>query len=351
MCEHRRMVPDALHAAFDCLLLDLDGVVYVGSRPVPHAVATINSLTAAGVSLCYVTNNASRTPESVAEKLRRLGLTTTRDDVVTSAQAGAALLTTWVAAGETVLAVGGPGVGAALREAGFAVIDAMTDPETDERDPVAGVLQGFGRDLGWQQLARASFAVAGGVPWVATNTDMTIPVAGGIAPGNGTLVAAVSAATGRRPEVAGKPFPPLLERAARLTNGTSPLVVGDRLDTDIEGARNAGMASALVLTGVTRTLDLWRAAPERRPDHLMGDLRDLVAAPRPVTVSEGAVTCAGSAAAVKNGGGLIVSTDDDPVAAIWAAAHVLWRTQGQPANAGEVAAGLDRALAERNAGS
>ena len=146
------------------------------------------------------------------------------------------------------------------------VVDAVTGPEDPEGDDVAAVLQGFGTDVGWRALARAAFAVGRGLPWVATNTDLTIPVPGGIAPGNGTLVAAVASATGRVPEVAGKPFPPLLLKAAEASSGLRPLVVGDRLDTDIEGAGNAKMSSLLVMTGVTRSLDLWRAPFPQRPE-------------------------------------------------------------------------------------
>lgn len=335
------LAPGALALDYDSLLLDLDGVVYVGANAVPGAVDTIAALVAADVRSCYVTNNASRTPDEVAAHLASVGLTAVPSDVLTSAQAGAGLVAEQIPAGSTVLAVGGPGVAAALRAAGFGVVDAVGDPHPDSGDDVAAVLQGFGPDVGWRALARAAFAVHRGVPWVATNTDLTMPVEAGIAPGNGTLVAAVATATGRQPDVAGKPFPPLLLRAAEQTRGLLPLVVGDRLDTDIEGAGNAEMASLLVLSGVTGALALWRAPTSRRPEYLARDLTGLLQPPLAVTQAEDGSWRAGSAAAWMDQGRLAVDVDDDPVGAIWAAAHLLWQAGTEPDNAPDVAAELD----------
>ena len=126
-------------------------------------------------------------------------------------------------------------------------------------------MQGFSPDIGWKDLAEASYVVAGGALWVATNTDWSIPQARGIAPGNGTLVAAVAAATGKSPIVAGKPEAPLFHAAAKRLAADRPLVVGDRLDTDILGGNNAGFATVAVLTGVDTRESILAAAPWNAP--------------------------------------------------------------------------------------
>ncbi len=330
---------------FDSFLVDLDGVVYVGPSAVPGAAETLTALTETGHRVAFVTNNASRTPQDVADHLMSLGVPATPDQVLTSAQAGAGMLARQLPAGSPVLAVGGPGVAAALAAEGFTVVDAVTEPMDPGGDDVAAVLQGFGQDVGWRALARAAFAVSRGVPWVATNTDLTIPVPGGIAPGNGTLVAAVATATGRSPEVAGKPFPPILLRAADLSAGLRPLVVGDRLDTDIEGAANAKMASLLVLSGVTGVLALWRAPLTQRPDAIARDLSGLLEPPRRVSADGDGVT-SGAATATLTGRLLAVDAGGDPVGGVWAAAHLLWQLDVEPDNAVEVAARLDQQVRE-----
>lgn len=257
-----------LEQAYDVALLDLDGVVYVGAHAVPGAVEAIS--TASAMRFGYVTNNASRTPGEVAQHLGELGLTVSADDVVTSSQAGARLMLEALGPGRRVLAVGGPGVAEALRAAGMEPV-AVEDAGVPEI--VDGVLQGFGRDVGWRHLAQASLAVRDGAHWVATNTDRTFPIPGGLAPGNGMMVAAVAEAAGRPPDaVAGKPYPALTEESIRRTRAARPLVVGDRLDTDIEGAERLGVPSLLVLTGVTDVAALLAAPPGLRPSYLGDDL-------------------------------------------------------------------------------
>jgi ribonucleotide monophosphatase NagD (HAD superfamily) len=160
-----------------------------------------------------------------------------------------------------------------LKKAGFAVTRSADD------DPVA-VVQGFAPEVGWKDLAEASFALQtrpgrDELPWVATNTDWTIPQARGIAPGNGTLVSAVHSAVGRLPIVAGKPERAIFDAAVARFGATSPLFIGDRLDTDILGANRAGMRSALVMTGIDRAKQVLAAAEESRPTYLLGDLREL----------------------------------------------------------------------------
>jgi glycerol-1-phosphatase len=256
---------------YDALLLDLDGVVYRGPDPVPHAVASIRAARAAGVATAFVTNNASRPPREVADHLRALGIEADPHDVVTSAQAGAREVAARVAPGSRVLAVGGPGVAEALRARGLLPVAAAAD------DPSA-VLMGYGPDVSWRHLAEASYAVERGAILVATNTDMSIPTAQGVAPGNGTLVAAVVAATGAEPLVAGKPFAALMTESVERVGARRPLVVGDRLDTDIEAGHASGIPSLLVLTGVTSVGDLLDAVPLRRPTYVSADLRGLTAA-------------------------------------------------------------------------
>jgi HAD superfamily hydrolase (TIGR01450 family) len=254
----------------DALLLDLDGVVYVESRAVPHAVTAIRAARARGVVTAYVTNNAARTPAVVAAHLTELGLEVAEHDVVTSAQAGAREVAARVPPGSRVLAVGGPGVAAALRDRGL-------DPVSLASDHPVAVLMGYGPDVVWRDLAQASYAVGRGALFVATNTDLTIPTAEGIAPGNGTLVGAVASATGRDPLVAGKPHAPLMLESVERVGASRPLVVGDRLDTDVEAGHVSGIPTLLVLTGVTDVAALIAAEPQRRPTYVAADLRGLLA--------------------------------------------------------------------------
>ncbi len=265
----------ALVARYAAVVCDLDGVVYRGPTAVPHAVEVLGAL---DVPVLYATNNASRSPADVATHLRELGLPCTADAVATSSQAGAWLLGDRLAAGSPVLAVGGAGVAAALTEAGLRPVL----PDDAESTPVDAVLQGYGPAVTATDLAEAAYAVEGGAVWVATNTDGTLPTDRGVAPGNGSLVAAVERAVGHPPHlVAGKPAPPLyLLCAGRLDlPAQRVLAVGDRLDTDIEGAVAAGMDSLLVLTGVDDLRACLEAPPQRRPTWVAPDLRALVADP------------------------------------------------------------------------
>ena len=254
---------------YDVILFDLDGVVYIGPDPVPGAVDAITALHGLGVRCCYVTNNASRTPAQVAEHLRSFGLPVDDDDVVTSSQAGAALVNGFADSGE-VLAVGGEGVRAALAERGFTPTRTFTER-------TVAVMQGYGPEVGWADLAEATFAVRAGIPWVATNLDRTFPTTRGPAPGNGALVQVVAATAGRGPDaVAGKPEPALLEEALRRTGGTRPLVVGDRLDTDIAAASRLGIPSLLVLTGICDEAQARAATGDEIGTYIAADLGALL---------------------------------------------------------------------------
>lgn len=308
----------------DLVLADLDGVVYTGDAAIEHAVM---SLTAAGQTrrIGYLTNNASRTAASVAEHLTSLGLATAEDDVVTSPQAAIRLLADLIPAGATVLVVGGEGLTTVVEGAGFVVTRSALDQP-------AAVIQGFAPDVGWNDLAEASFALNDDParPWVATNTDWTIPVARGIAPGNGTLVGAVHNAVGRLPVVAGKPEVAIFEEAVRRFGGDTPLFIGDRLDTDILGANRAGMQSVLVLTGIDGRKQVLAANAMSRPTFILGDLREL-AEPYPsavhtvdansgdtvVTVGNASVRLAKTVVTVDRAG-------DRPIDLLRAATSLIW---------------------------
>lgn len=262
----------------DLAIVDLDGVVYVGPDAVPGAAEAVAAATAAGLRMCYLTNNASRTPDTVADHLRRLGVPATVDDVLTSAQVGAALLAERLPAGSRVLVVGGEGLERALTAAGLVPVNS-----TD--DGAVAVAQGFHPDLTWRRIAEGTRAVRSGLLWLATNLDLTVPTPFGPAPGNGALVGLIAGTVGRRPDlVAGKPSAEPFLDAARRHHATSPLAVGDRLDTDLQGGRAAGMPGLAVLTGVSGATDLITALPDRRPTYLAADLSGLLEAHPEVVV-------------------------------------------------------------------
>ncbi|WFE20036.1 HAD-IIA family hydrolase [Solwaraspora sp. WMMD937] len=267
-----------LSAAHDLVIFDLDGVIYLIDRPIPGAVEAVDRLRRAGPPVAYATNNASRRSADVAGLLRGMGVPATADEVVTSAGATAALLAQQYGPGAKALVVGADALRDELTEAGLALVAAADDKP-------AVVVQGYGPEIGWADLAEASVAIRGGADWVATNTDRTLPSARGPLPGNGSLVAALRTALNREPDqVVGKPEPGLFVTTARRAGADRPLVVGDRLDTDIEGANRAGMASLLVLTGISDARELLAAPPARRPTYLAADLAGLfaTAAARPI---------------------------------------------------------------------
>lgn len=307
----------------DLVLADLDGVVYAGKGAIPHAV---ESLTRAGAdrALGYITNNASRRDSVVAAHLTELGLETQPHEVVTSPQAAVRLLRDRVPDGSTILVVGGDGLVFELEKAGYVVTRSADDQP-------AAVVQGFAPEVGWAQLAEAAYALAlpddeGGIPWIATNTDWTIPQARGIAPGNGTLVSAVHTAVGRLATVAGKPERPIFDEAVARFGARHPLFIGDRLDTDIAGAQAAGIDSVLVLTGIDRPKHVLAAPTVSRPTYIVGDLRELHE-PYPETIVKGDVTTVGGASVRIDGPDVhILSTGDRPIDLVRAGAAAIWNT-------------------------
>lgn len=331
-------------APHDVLLVDLDGTVYQGEQAIDGAVEALDAVRGRGVPVGYVTNNASRAPQDVAAHLARLGLTVTDADVVTSAQAGAALLAERCAAGSPVLVVGTEALVDEVRGVGLTPVRAADDR------PV-GVVQGHSPDTDWHQLAEATLALGAGgedgpeedgrAVWVACNVDVTLPSERGMLPGNGAMVAALRAATGREPVVAGKPAAPLLRHAVERYHATRPLVIGDRLDTDIAGAHTIEAESLLVLTGVSTATDLLAADPERRPTYLgadLGVLADLEASRIDVPPTTRNADDTDEADATRNTGAWTVGMTDgpdgpvlelagegDPIAALRALCVEAWR--------------------------
>jgi glycerol 3-phosphatase-2 len=311
----------ALADSYDAALFDLDGVVYLGPVAVDGAADGLRALRDRGTRVGFVTNNAARPPAAVAEHLAELGIEATDDDVVTSAQAGAQLVAGRFGAGAKVLAVGGQGVWDALAEVGLTGVRSADDR------PVA-VLQGFGFDLTWDQLNEAAIAIHRGAHWVATNIDPTRPTDRGIVPGNGAAVAAVRLAVDVDPEVAGKPYRPLVDATVARLGAGHPIFVGDRLDTDIAGALAAGLDSMLVLTGAHGPTDLVVAGADSRPTHLGYDLRDLLQPARVCVERPGEMSCGEQTALLDSGRIELVGSPDDhssAVDALWATATLAWR--------------------------
>ncbi|GAA1512814.1 HAD hydrolase-like protein [Sphaerisporangium rubeum] len=314
----------ALIDRHDTLLLDLDGVVYLGRKAVRGAPEALVKARESGVRLAFVTNNASRTPAAIAGHLTAIGVPATREDVVTSAQAAARLVAERVPAGSPVLVAGGMGLRQAVRERGLR-------PVTTAAERPVAVLQGMWADMSYGLLTEGALAVRQGAWFVAANADTTMPTDRGVVPGNGSLTRVIATATGTEPVVAGKPEPPLHRESMLRTSAKRPLVVGDRLDTDIEAATRAGVDSLLVLTGVDGPATLLTAPPEHRPTHIAADLSGLYDPPAPVTepaADKGSWTRDGWTASW-DGERLHLSGDGDPVDGLRTACAAAWSTAGK----------------------
>jgi glycerol-1-phosphatase len=285
---------EPLASRYDVALLDLDGVVYLGGSPISGAAEALAKAAASGMRLAFVTNNASRTPTAIAAQLTGLGVPARPGEVITSAQAAARLLAEHLPAGAPVLVIGGMGLRMAVRERGFR-------PVTVAADHPAAVVQGYAPDVSYPLLAEGGLAVAAGALFVASNADSTLPTPRGRQPGNGSLIQVIATATGRAPLIAGKPEPPLHAEAVARTGARHPLVVGDRLDTDIESAARSGADSLLVLTGVTHPLDAVLAPARHRPTYLAENLAGLLGPHPPVTGAAGTFRCAGWRATATGG--------------------------------------------------
>jgi len=268
-----------LAESYDALLLDLDGTVYLGGEPIEHVAPALVIAKQQGARSVFVTNNASRPPVEVAAALSAMGVQAEPGDVLTSPQAAAVMLADRHPAGTKVLVVGAPWLAQSVTDVGLVPVHLATDGP-------AAVVQGHSPETGWRQLAEACITLRTGADWVACNVDSTLPTDRGLLPGNGAMVAALVAATGLQPRVAGKPARPLMDTAVRLVGAKRPLVVGDRLDTDIAGAVAAEEPSLLVLSGVSTATDLLAADPKERPTFLAFDLRGLVDESRAVRIPD-----------------------------------------------------------------
>ena len=314
----------------DCLLLDLDGTLFRGHEPTPDAVKTLEKIDAHAL---YVTNNASRSADEVAAHLREMGFAATAGEVVTSAQSAARMLADRLTAGSKVLVLGTDSLAGEITAVGLQPVRLFAD------EPVA-VVQGLSMTIGWHDLAEAALAIRSGALWVTANLDPTLPTERGLLPGNGSMVAALRAATDTEPLVAGKPFPALMQDALARGRYATPLVVGDRLDTDIAGANAAGLPSLMVLTGVSTPADAVNAPPALRPTYIGADLRALLRDPLELTIGQqpGWKLVVSSAVTV-------YSTGDDPgadgLSVVRAVADAVWQI-GHPV---PVQAGDDTARA------
>lgn len=302
---------------YDLAVLDLDGVVYIGPDAVPGVPQQLEAAVRAGMHLAFVTNNAARPPRTVAEHLTSLGVPADEKDVVTSAQAAARLVAAECPPGSPVFVIGGAGLVEALAEQGLRAVSSMDD------DPVA-VVSGYNPDLLWRTVSEGAILVSRGLPWFASNTDFAVPTAKGHGPGNGVLVQAVASFSGRDPVVAGKPLPPLFEETMLRVGGERPLVIGDRLNTDIEGAHNAGLDSLLVLTGVTGLAELVTAPPHMRPSYISPTLAGLGDRHPASEPRDGGFELGGWRATVEQGT-LVVAGEGDPSDWWRVVAEAAWR--------------------------
>lgn len=321
----------ALAQQHDCLLLDLDGTLFRGHAPTPGAVQTLETLDCRAL---FVTNNASRSADEVAAHLRELGFSADPADVVTSAQSAARLLAERLAVGAKVLVVGTDALAAEVAAVGLTPVRGFDD------GPV-GVVQGLSMTVGWPDLAEAALAIRAGALWVTSNLDLTLPTERGLLPGNGSLVAALRAATDAEPLVAGKPATALMSDALARGTFDRPLVVGDRLDTDIAGANAAGLPSLMVFTGVSTAEEAVRADAGQRATYLGADLRSLcedatvlAVGPQPgweIEVGPGAITVGATGAPA-----------GDELSVVRALAAAVWedgpQRHGQPIVAADPAA-------------
>jgi glycerol-1-phosphatase len=307
---------------YDAALLDLDGVVYLGGTPIAGAADALTHAASRGMRLAFVTNNASRTPSAIAAQLTGMGIKATATDVVTSAQAAAHLIADRFPAGSPVLVVGGMGLRQAVRERGLRPVSVAAE------HPVA-VAQGYAHDISYGQLAEGALAIRAGAWYVASNADATLPTTRGLQPGNGSLIQVLVTATGQEPVVAGKPEPPLHRESVERVGAKRPLVVGDRLDTDIEGAMRGGADSLLVLTGVTRPADLLLAPPDRRPTYVAADLAGLNASQPEVIRKGNQFSCGGWTATSGDDGEPQVTGSGDSIDGLRALCAAAW-SDGSP---------------------
>jgi glycerol 3-phosphatase-2 len=240
---------------------DLDGVIWRGEEAIPGAADGVAKLRGAGLRVVFVTNNSGARVADTVGRLAAMGIAAEPGDLATSAQAAASVLARDLPDGARVLPCAGAGVIEALHASGFAVVDD---------GPADAVVVGWHRTFDYERLRRAADAVRGGARYVATNLDPTYPAAQGLLPGAGAIAAAVSIASGRAPEVAGKPEPPTVA-LVRDRFGDHGVMVGDRPSTDGALADALGWPFALVLSGVAGSPGE-EGVPEPPPPFVASDL-------------------------------------------------------------------------------
>ncbi|WIK65270.1 HAD hydrolase-like protein [Gleimia hominis] len=270
---------------YDAVLLDLDGVCYMGKNPVPYAAQEVAKAVESGMQQVFVTNNAARSPQAIVEQLTSFDLPADTKHVMTAAMDIAHIMSEELPAGARVYVIGGQGLREAVQEAGFEVV-ASADDHPD------AVVQGFDRSVDWQTLSEGAFAINAGAKYYASNLDASLPVERGFALGNGALVRAVRYATNVKPTAGGKPLPGIYHRATALVGAEHPVAVGDRLETDVAGALQASVPCLHVLTGVHDAKAVILAERGLRPQLVHTDMRGLNEAhPRPQHHKDGTWTC------------------------------------------------------------
>jgi glycerol 3-phosphatase-2 len=259
----------ALADDFDGLLIDLDGVVWVGRELVPGAVESLRTLIAGGKEVVFVTNNSVRQPAAFAGYLRKAGIPVDDDRVVTAGASTAQLAAERVGTGGTAFVIGAPDFKETVAGVGLVLLDGEAAQSAD-----AVVVSGH-REFDYAELRTATFALRAGASLFATSRDPTLPMPGGAWPGTGATLAAVETASGKTAEIGGKPERHLFEQVrALIPNAQRVAIVGDRLASDIEGGRRAGLATVLVLSGACSRSEAAEADPP--PDHVIDDLSGLL---------------------------------------------------------------------------
>lgn len=311
----------ALGEHYDAALFDLDGVIYLGPYAIDGVPEALAELRSRGVHLGYVTNNAARTPATVADHLVDLGIDAAEADVVNSTMATLRMLGDDLPTGTRIMAVGTDALREQLTGAGFTLVDSL------DAEPAA-VVQGYHPDIAWPKLEEAALAVQRGAAWYATNPDLTRPSDRGIVPGLGTQLAVVRACVSVDPQIAGKPFRPLLDETVLRIGAEHPIFVGDRTDTDILGANNVGMDSLFVFTGAHGKHDLAAAAPDYRPTYIGYDAAALLEPPREAEFHGQRYVCGYQEVDLAEGAAYLSTrpdTRDEQLDALWAALQAAWR--------------------------
>lgn len=323
-------------SSYDAALLDLDGTIYEGGAAIPNA---LEGLTEAALPMVFITNNASRAPQTVADQLNELGYDVHADDVMTSAQAAIEMAAEVIEPGSNVFVLGAESFKQLAREAGYNLVDSADDYP-------AAVFQGLNREMTWKQMSEAALAVSRGARYLVSNLDTTLPSERGFLVGNGSVAAAISTTTGVAPLSAGKPKPPMFIKAAERLGAKSPLAIGDRLDTDIAGGNAAKMDTFMVVTGVSTHMDVVAAPPEHRPTLIGADMTALnreldQARPAPQAGFTARYDDAEAGVIVLSGGDTedrrLANPAEAAVAALLTVVDVVWNSEAGRAGAVEVA--------------